>query len=115
MKKIVIIVMVIIGLGLIFSDTDAATVNFSWGVSSGQVDGYKIYQGSASGQYDHSTLVEYVCSDGKCTGQIDGFIEGTYYLVCVAYNRYGDSGYSNEVVKNIPDLPPGKVLGVTCE
>ena len=73
----------------------AMDVHFQWGASSGQVDGYRIYYGETqSGPYPNQlcdvngTTLDYVAS-------LDENQE--YYLVCRAFNDYGESGNSNEV------------------
>lgn len=73
----------------------AMEVSFQWGQSSGQVDGYRIY-----------------CADMQGGPYLDKIYEGNettlnhtlslpedqeYYLVCRAFNVYGESGDSNEV------------------
>lgn len=74
---------------------DGTTVHFRWGESSGQVDGYRIYWGEViGGPYPNrlcdvnATTQQHVTSLNK---------ERVYYAVCRAYNRYGESGNSNEV------------------
>ena len=71
-------------------------VKFSWGQSTGIVDGYRIYWGlSESGPYSNklcdvnSTTLEY-------STELNCSIE--HHLVCRAYNEYGESGDSNEII-----------------
>ena len=74
---------------------DTQDVKFSWGQSTGTVDGYRLYWGSnKDGPYSNqlcdvnSTTLEY-------SAELDSLTR--YYLVCRAYNEHGESGNSNEV------------------
>ena len=71
-------------------------VDFSWGASSGVVEGYKIYWGTVTGGPYSFKL----CDVGKdtlyCTTRLDD--DQIYYLICRAYNDFGESGDSNEVI-----------------
>jgi len=74
----------------------AAEVHFQWGTSSGVVDGYRIYYGY-SHQGPYPNLLDQV--GGTTTEYTATLDEGlTYYLVVRAFNDYGESGNSNEVV-----------------
>ena len=68
--------------------------------------GYKVYMGTASGTYGDPVNVENVTTHSMELGQ------GTYYFAVTAYNKYGESGYSNEVSCDIgpPETytPPGE-------
>lgn len=97
----------LVGFGFLFctSMTFAADAHFQWGVSTGEVDGYRIYWGDTqSGPYPNQlcevnrTTTEYVAT-------LDETIE--YFLICRAFNSYGESGDSNEVCwdYNIPGIP----------
>lgn len=71
----------------------AATVTLSWTASSGQVAGYNVYSGTASGSYgpaqDAGTSTTYTTPD---------LAAGTYYFVAKARDSAGkESGPSNEV------------------
>ena len=86
-------------------------MHFQWGASSGVVDGYRIYYGSKSGGPYSNLLIEI---GGNATEYIATLNEGlTYYLVVRAFNDYGESGSSNEVVWSwVGDTtPPGDVIG----
>ena len=105
------------------SHSFAAEVHFQWGASSGVVDGYRIYYGfTHQGPYPN-LLVEVGSTTTDYIATLDE--EVTYYLVVRAYNSYGESGNSNEVMwpsgsvdsespntsghvpaKNATDVPP---------
>ena len=82
-----------------------ADVTFQWGASTGQVDGYRIYSGDAVGGPYPEML-----------GEVNGTIltqtlilndTQEYYLICRAFNDYGESGDSNEVRWSyaVPGIP----------
>lgn len=104
MKKITVFVL---GLGFLFCTTFAfaVDVHFQWGASTGQVDGYRIYWGDTqAGPY--SNLLSEV--NGTITDYMAPLSEAQeYYLVCRAFNAYGESGDSNEVHWNyaLPGAP----------
>ena len=80
-------------------------ITFQWGASTGQVEGYRIYSGDvASGPYPEmmgevngTTLTQTLTLDN----------DREYYLVCRAFNVYGESGNSNEVhlCYAVPGIP----------
>jgi hypothetical protein len=74
----------------------AAEVHFQWGASSGVVDGYRIYYGSEPGGPYSNLLDEIGGATTEYTATLDE--AWTYYLVVRAFNDYGESGNSNEVV-----------------
>ena len=80
----------------------AADVTFTWGESTGQVDGYRIMWGdTAGGPYDN--MLCFV--DGTTTTYVTTLNDNqVYYLVVRAHNRYGESGDSNELCWNF-ELP----------
>ena len=60
--------------------------------------GYKVYSGTSSGAYGSPVDIGNVT-----TFQIFSLQPGTtYYFAVTSYNSAGESGYSNEVSKNIP-------------
>lgn len=71
-------------------------VKFSWGESSGVVDGYRIYWSSVAGGPYPNRLCEVTATTLVYIASLNS--EGCYYLVCRAYNGYGESGNSNEVI-----------------
>ena len=77
---------------------NAATVTLLWDPSSGDVDGYIVYYGAESGNYDYSVDV------GNFTScSISGLQEGeTYYFAARAYNANYESNLSEEFVHTIP-------------
>jgi hypothetical protein len=75
--------------------SQAADVSFSWGASTGQVDGYRVYWGeNATGPYQNN-LYEVNGTTLSCDTVLDDYQE--YYLVCRAFNQYGESDDSNVV------------------
>jgi hypothetical protein len=86
------------------------TVTLMWDPNpEGDLAGYKLYQGVASGVYtEPPTVLQKVT-----TYTVTGLAPGTYFYVLTAYNTAGDeSGYSNEVSTSIPinvgpQGPPG--------
>lgn len=69
-------------------------VSFTWGESTGVVDGYRIYWGeSQGGPYPYQ-----LCDVNGTTLNYTTVLENhKYYLICRAYNEVGESGNSNEV------------------
>jgi len=64
------------------------------------VEGFKLYWGIQSGQYDH--CVDVGMATLRDGGQYEYRLEGLsdnqrVYFVCTAYNQYGESEYSSEV------------------
>ncbi len=85
-----------------FSDVYAAEVQFQWGGSTGTVNGYRIYWGdTADGPYD-TMLGEVNGTTLNYTATLDEAQE--YYLICRAFNSYGESVDSN-VVHWLYELP----------
>jgi hypothetical protein len=71
-------------------------VHFSWGASSGVVDGYRIYWGKVVGGPYPNRLCEVNATELQYIVSLNS--AWTYFLICRAYNGYGESGNSNEVV-----------------
>jgi hypothetical protein len=83
-----------------------------WEPSSGDVDGYRIYYGTTSGQYQNSKDVGDV-TEYPLTG-LPLEEQKTYYLSTRAYNGAGESGNSNEVSWTVPDsTPPLPPIGIS--
>jgi len=60
---------------------------------SGEVEGYKLYYGTASGEYEETIDVG---SFTSCS--VDGLSSGTWYFTVTAYDDGGnESSFSNEV------------------
>jgi hypothetical protein len=85
-----------------------------WDPSTGEVNGYRIYYGLATGSY----------ASNKDVGSVTEFPlanlplqeKKTYYFTAKAYNGAGESAGSNEVSWTVPDrTPPAVPLGVTVE
>ena len=83
----------------------AIDVHFQWGESTGQVDGYRIYWGDAQNGPYSNQLCEVNGTALDYTASLDETQK--YYLVCRAFNAYGESGDSNEVYWNyvVPGIP----------
>ena len=86
---------------LLFTGGSAfAQVTLSWNAStSPAVTGYKLFYGTASGNYAYNVNV------GKVTTYaVSGLTAGTtYYFAALAYDSAGDqSGYSNQVSYTVP-------------
>jgi hypothetical protein len=109
MKKILILVTIIslLLLSVSFGYTGQATL--SWNAPTTNEDGtpltdlagYKVYYGTATGNYTKNIDVGNVN-----TFSITGLQTGTYYFVATAYNTAKlESSYSNEVSKAITNKP----------
>ena len=79
--------------------SEAATVTLEWNPVA-TADGYKVYCGTASGQYGTPDDV------GNQTTHTLTLGPGTYYFAVTACNSYGESGYSSEVSGTIGQKPP---------
>lgn len=87
----------------------AGDVRLRWDQSSGEVDGYRVFQRQKGEKYDYGNPA-WEGSATRCTiyNLDEGFI---HYLVVRAFNEYGESVDSNEVaadfrVEENPDPPP---------
>ena len=81
-------------------DAHAAQVTLTWNAStSSNVAGYKIYYGTASGNYPYS-----VDAGNTTSYTLSGLSTGaTYYIAAITYDSSGDqSGDSNEVSYTVP-------------
>jgi hypothetical protein len=83
-----------------YSEGHSAQVTLTWDPNSeSDLAGYKIYYGTASGNYQWKTDV------GNVTIYTQSGLDigGTYYFAATAYNTQGlESGFSNEVVYTAP-------------
>ena len=104
-KQFFTIIVCLCALAMVISLSWAMDVHFYWGASTGQVDGYRVYHGDVQGgPYPtqlcevNGTTLDYVASLNEDQG---------YYLVCRAFNAYGESGNSNEVHWSyaVPGIP----------
>ncbi len=86
------------------SGSSTSSAALSWGtVKATNVAGYRVYYGTRSGEYLQKN------GQGVDAGNATSFtvtgLEGgsRYYFAVIAYNDLGyESGYSNEVFKDIP-------------
>lgn len=96
---------------LVFLTTTARpgqSISLIWAPSTTPgIVGYNIYYGGASGKYTNKVTVGLVTNV-----TISGLVGGaTYYLVATAYNSAGfESPFSNEVFRNVPNLPGLKIM-----
>lgn len=81
----------------------AVETHFIWFAAEGQVDGYRLYSGDAAGGPYTMMLAEVNGTEAIVNMPED--VES--YLVCRAFNRYGESVDSNEVYWNceVPGPP----------
>lgn len=108
MKKLFTILAILAIAGI----AQAATVQVTWNPNTEpDLSGYKLYHGTASGQYGEPVDV------GNVTGhvmQITPEYGATYYFALTAYDTSGnESGYSAEATCFIPDgVKPEKPTGL---
>ena len=108
MKKLFTILAILAIAGI----AQAATVQVTWNPNTEpDLSGYKLYHGTASGQYGEPVDV------GNVTGhvmEITPEYGATYYFALTAYDTSGnESGYSAEATCFIPDgVKPEKPTGL---
>ena len=111
-KRIFTTIICFCSLVMMFSLALAMDVHFQWGASSGQVDGYRIYWGGTEGGLYPEQLCEVNGTTLDYTAALSEAQE--YYLVCRAFNAYGESGNSNEIhwFYNIPGIPGSLIWSI---
>lgn len=108
MKKLLTILAILAIAGI----AQAATINVSWNPNTEpDLAGYKLYHGTASGQYGEPVDV------GNVSGHVMEITPqhgATYYFALTAYDTSGnESGYSAEATCFIPDgVKPEKPTGL---
>ena len=108
MKKLLTILAILAIAGI----AQAATVQVTWNPNTEpDLSGYKLYHGTASGQYGEPIDV------GNVTGHVMEITPqhgATYYFALTAYDTSGnESGYSAEATCFIPDgVKPEKPTGL---
>ena len=108
MKKLFTILAILAIAGI----AQAATVQVTWNPNTEpDLSGYKLYHGTASGQYGEPVDV------GNVTGHVMEITPqhgATYYFALTAYDTSGnESGYSAEATCFIPDgVKPEKPTGL---
>lgn len=108
MKKLLTILAILAIAGI----AQAATVQVTWNPNTEpDLSGYKLYHGTASGQYGEPVDV------GNVTGHVMEITPqhgATYYFALTAYDTSGnESGYSDEATCFIPDgVKPEKPTGL---
>lgn len=113
-RKIITLILAPVLFAWVFPGVVFADPRLVWDPSSGDVSGYRVYYGLSQGSHPNSYDVGNVT---ECAlGSLDLEEKKTYYFVTRAYNGAGESGDSNEVSWQVPDmtapLPP---QGVTAE
>ncbi len=107
-NKIMLIVIIMLLPAIAF----AATIQVNWNPNTEEdLAGYRLYVGTASGQYGEPVDV------GNVTGhvmEITPQYGGTYYFAVTAYDTSGnESGYSDEATCFVPDSgAPEKPTGL---
>ena len=107
-NKIMLIVIIMLLPAIAF----AATVQVTWNPNTEpDLSGYKLYHGTASGQYGEPVDV------GNVTGHVMEITPqhgATYYFALTAYDTSGnESGYSDEATCFVPDSgAPEKPTGL---
>ena len=107
-NKIMLIVIIMLLPAIAF----AATIQVNWNPNTEEdLAGYRLYVGTASGQYGEPVDV------GNVTGhamQITPEYGATYYFALTAYDTSGnESGYSDEASCFVPDgVKPEKPTGL---
>ena len=100
-KKLYIWFGALLALFIFCPVTYAADVTLAWDPNPTTPDGYRLYYGTASGNYTESidvgNVTQYTLTDLSETV--------TYFIVARAYNDSGESGNSNEVswTYDVPD------------
>ena len=73
----------------------AESIHFQWGQSTGVVDGYRIYYNSDNSNTYSELLIQVDGDTRECTVILDD--TKNYYLICKAFNTFGESGSSNKL------------------
>lgn len=99
MKRQILVVLIILGL-LIANLAQAADPQLKWSASVGDVDGYRVYYGTAQGEY---TINKDVGNILQVPLSILGLESGiAYYFIVRAYNNIGESPDSMQVSYILP-------------
>lgn len=107
MKKLFLTVALIFSLA---SSVFAAggRANITWDANTeADLAGYKVYFGTASGQYGPPVDVGRTATPSAPSHAIDFAQDGTYFFAVTAYDTAGnESGFSAEVSRIIDSTPP---------
>ena len=106
MKKILVGLMSFLVVMVFASYGKAATVHLVWDAVP-TATGYKMYYGTASRVYNPAIDV------GDLTSGEIILDPGTYFFAVTAYNKYGESGYSEEVSNIVIKPLPSPVEVIT--
>jgi len=85
--------------------TTSGTATLAWdAVTDANLNGYKVYHGTASGTYLQAFGQGISVGNNVIAYTVSGLSSGTtYYFAATAYDTMGnESGYSNEVSKDVP-------------
>lgn len=82
-----------ITLALALANAHAGEVNLTWDASAG-ASGYRVYSGTASGEYGPNPL-ELVATATPYSALLDGCVQ--QFLAVTAFNLAGESSYSDEL------------------
>lgn len=103
MKKHFVFIVVAFLVGLTFATLSrAATLTLQWDPVDG-ADGYKVYYGSQSRQYQDP-----VDSDGQTTLSLPLDTTNMKYIAVTAHNKWGESDFSEEAI--LLDAPKWKTI-----
>src|ERR1041385_4193058 len=100
------IIILLLGTALFQHHADAsATLTLAWQASpsSPNIDGYRVYYGSSSGNYTQHLDVMGTATTAAVTNAPAG---STYYYAVVAFKSGVESTRSNEVVSFVPSASP---------
>ena len=91
--------------GLFPQNADAGTLRLAWQASpsSPDIDGYRVYYGTSSGNYTQHIDV---LGTGTLATVASAPAGSTYYYAVVAFKAAAESTRSNEVISSIPAPTP---------
>lgn len=105
MKKIMQIMLSILGLCVMIGHAQAESVTLAWDANNPSPDGYRIYQRADGGLYDYTQPVNTEPITGT-TYTVDGLAAGvSYFFVVRAFVGANESGDSNEVEYTVKAPP----------
>lgn len=92
----------------------AGRATLAWDANTeADLAGYKVYVGTASGQYGPPVDVGLTATPTAPTHDVEPLEDGTYFFAVTAYDASGnESGFSNEVSKSIDSTPPAPPSGL---
>ena len=109
MKKIIAIVLAVVGLCVMIGQAHADSVTLAWDENNPPPEGYRIYQREEGQPFDYT---QHVYEGSEATAIIEGLAPGTtYYFVVRAFSGNEISGDSNELAYTPSETEPE---GLTC-